>query len=341
MELRSLSLHTLHDLYRPCLSRDFPPDELMPWDWMEALVLSGRQESLGFYEGERLAAYAILITESAQAPYLLLNYFAVEPDRRGQGTGSECLRLMRESLAGTGRTILFEVETPKSAANPQEAALRRRRIDFYLRGGAVATGVDSWLFGVDYHIMLLPAPDQRQLPDDSQTAAAMDRLYHAVIPQGPQVNFTFSEVCRVIVPGGQEAGQFSRELGRALTYLNRSRKKFMGEKLREQGFTGAMYMILLHVDRNPGASQDSIATHMYLDKCTVARRTKKLEELGYLYRETDPEDRRQNQLYLTDKGRALAPTIRGYLRQWGETVTGGMTDEEKSTLLALLTKMTA
>ena len=46
-------------------------------------------------------------------------------------------------------------------------------------------------------------------------------------------------------------------------------------------------MILLHVDRHPGASQDSIANHMYIDKCNVARRTKKLEELGYIRRETD------------------------------------------------------
>ena len=66
---------------------------------------------------------------------------------------------------------------------------------------------------------------------------------------------------------------FTRELGRAVTCLHRSRSKFMGERLREHGFSGAMYMILLHVDRHPGASQDSIANHMYIDKCNVARRT--------------------------------------------------------------------
>ena len=110
---------------------------------------------------------------------------------------------------------------------------------------------------------------------------------------------------------------FTRELGRAVTCLHRSRSKFMGERLREHGFSGAMYMILLHVDRHPGASQDSIANHMYIDKCNVARRTKKLEELGYIRRETDQADRRQNNLYLTDKGRELVPVIKTYLSQWG------------------------
>ena len=114
---------------------------------------------------------------------------------------------------------------------------------------------------------------------------------------------------------------FTRELGRAVTCLHRSRSKFMGERLREHGFSGAMYMILLHVDRHPGASQDSIANHMYIDKCNVARRTKKLEELGYIRRETDQADRRQNNLYLTDKGRELVPVIKTYLSQWGQGMT--------------------
>ena len=133
---------------------------------------------------------------------------------------------------------------------------------------------------------------------------------------------------------------FIREFGRAITFLQRSRSKFMGERLRDYGFSGAMYMILLHVDRHPGASQDSIANHMYLNKCNVARHTKKLEALGYLRRETDRADRRQNNLYLTPEGTALAPLIRTYLGQWGAEVTASLEGAEKETLLALLTKMT-
>ena len=133
---------------------------------------------------------------------------------------------------------------------------------------------------------------------------------------------------------------FTRELGRAVTCLHRSRSKFMGERLREHGFSGAMYMILLPVDRHPGASQDSIANHMYIDKCNVARRTKKLEELGYIRRETDQADRRQNNLYLTEKGRELVPVIKTYLSQWGQGMTESLSEKEKDTLITLLTKMT-
>ena len=133
---------------------------------------------------------------------------------------------------------------------------------------------------------------------------------------------------------------FSRELGRAITFLSRGRKRFMAERLRELGFSGAMYLILLHLEHHPGATQDSIANHLFIDKCNVARRTKKLEALGYLYRETNQNDRRQNNLYLTEKGRELVPIIRSYMGQWGREITAGLTDEERATLIGLLTKMT-
>jgi DNA-binding MarR family transcriptional regulator/GNAT superfamily N-acetyltransferase len=342
MTLRSLSIDDTKAMYQPCFARDFPPDELMPWAWMKRLIKSNRQEAVGFYDGEALAAYAVFITEQG-VPAALLNYFAVEPDRRGQGTGSECLGLLRQALAAAGASLLFEVESPECAATPEDRTLRQRRVSFYRRCGAVDTGVDSVLFGVDYHIMLLPpAEEAAPVVDSEEIAAALEKLYRSAIPQGPEAEFTFEQVCQVrLRPESQEPGRFSRELGRALTFLFRGRKKFMGESLKEYDFTGAMHMILLHVDRHPGASQDSIANHMYLDKCTVARRTKRLEELGCLYRETDPLDRRQNKLYLTEKGRELAPVIRDYLAQWGNQTAASLTPEEKQELLRLLAKMTS
>ena len=98
-------------------------------------------------------------------------------------------------------------------------------------------------------------------------------------------------------------------------------------------------MILLHIARHPGTTQDAIVSHMYIDKCNVARRTKKLEELGYIRRETGKVDRRQNNLYLTEEGEKLVPVIRGYLREWAKTITRDLSDEEHILLLGLLDRM--
>ncbi len=329
MYLRTLSIEEMGSLYTPCLKRDFPPDELMPWKLMEPLIRKGFQHSVGFFDSEGLAAYALFITDGGDSPRTaLLNYFAVEPQRRGSGIGTECLRLMREALRGRGCRIIFEVEDPEAAPDPDYA---RRRIDFYKRGGARSTGVGSTLFGVEYLIMVLESEDTESAIADRELAAELDALYHITVA----AKFKFEEVCRVKL---RESSSFSRDLGRTLTFLMRSRKRFMGEKLREYGLSGGMYMILLHVDRHPGSSQDAVSGHLYLDKCSVARKVKKLEELGYLYRETDQSDRRQNKLYLTESGQGLTPTIRKYLGQWGNEVTAPLTGVEKETLITLLMK---
>lgn len=125
----------------------------------------------------------------------------------------------------------------------------------------------------------------------------------------------------------ERLADFPRDLSRSFTYLHRQRKKYMDDRLRGYGFVGGMPMILLYINRHPGTTQDAIVSHMYIDKCTVARRTKRLEELGYISRETGKEDRRENNLYVTESGEKLVPVIRD------------LSDEERILLITLLDRL--
>lgn len=199
MELKILDLPALRDIYIPCLKRDFPPDELMPLNYMEELTQEGMQFTLGFYRDEELAAYAVFIQNGRGSA--LLNYYAVQPQLRGQGVGTECLGMLRQAADRMGvRWIVFEVEAPEEAESSQEAETRRRRVDFYLRGGARPTGVHSLLFGVHYRIMLLPAASLGEapaLPEDGQVHRELEALYRAIISERPTPEFRFQDVCRV------------------------------------------------------------------------------------------------------------------------------------------------
>ena len=75
----------------------------------------------------------------------------------------------------------------------------------------------------------------------------------------------------------ERLADFPRDLSRSFTYLHRQRKKYMDDRLRGYGFVGGMPMILLYINRHPGTTQDAIVSHMYIDKCTVARRTNALK----------------------------------------------------------------
>ena len=132
---------------------------------------------------------------------------------------------------------------------------------------------------------------------------------------------------------------YPRKLSRFTTFLYRHKTKFMNEKLKDYELQGLMFMMVNYVHHHPGTSQDAIACHMNVDKCTIARRTNRLEELGYLTRKTDSNDRRQNNCYLTEKGEELVPIIKNNLALWNALVTDDLTDDEKVTLITLLDKV--
>lgn len=58
--LRELGLDGLHHIYHEHLSHAFPRMERKPLSAMEKLMAAGRYEALGLYDGEELAAYALL-----------------------------------------------------------------------------------------------------------------------------------------------------------------------------------------------------------------------------------------------------------------------------------------
>lgn len=70
--------------------------------------------------------------------------------------------------------------------------------------------------------------------------------------------------------------EFSRDLGRAITHINRIRKRYMAGRLSEYGLGGALYMYMLAIGGNEGASQDFLVCRFCADKGNVARAVKKL-----------------------------------------------------------------
>lgn len=133
--------------------------------------------------------------------------------------------------------------------------------------------------------------------------------------------------------------EFSHEFGRLITRITRRRKRFMTARLADRGLGGALYHYLMAIKRNPGASQDFLASYFCADKGNVARSVKKLEEEGYLRREPDQTDRRQNCIYLTEEGEEALTEVYAHLRDWNKLLTAGFTDEELTIAHELISRM--
>ncbi|HAA26036.1 MAG TPA: hypothetical protein DCE11_07970 [Ruminiclostridium sp.] len=136
-----------------------------------------------------------------------------------------------------------------------------------------------------------------------------------------------------------EKQDFARNIVRYISRLERQRRHFLDEHLRSYKLHGTMFLIILFLDRNPGASQDNLCEYLLIDKSGVARKCSRLENLGYIKREQYPGDKRQNSLFLTESGKKLLPVIRELLSNWREIVTKDMNENDQKELIRLLELM--
>jgi|YNPNPStandDraft_1061719.scaffolds.fasta_scaffold05100_2 GNAT superfamily N-acetyltransferase len=131
-------------------------------------------------EGEEAIGLA-LSSYLARSNLLHLKYLAVATARRGRGVGSLLLRAqiaageaIAQALGRPGcRGVLLEVEIPDGPPPGADRELRRRRIAFYRRHGALSTGIPfprpdrAPPEQPDWEIMLLPGSAWRAALDGS------------------------------------------------------------------------------------------------------------------------------------------------------------------------------
>lgn len=152
--IRQMEVDELIDFYSR-IEEDFPPSEHAPY-WVFYQQIQGDiQEGLVFGEGTRDLAYSVCAANNANG-YVLISLLAVFPEFRAQGIGSAFLKALSVMYARK-QAILVEVERPVLAKTAQELDQRRRRIDFYEKGGFyLIKGIDYSIWDVPMHLMALP-----------------------------------------------------------------------------------------------------------------------------------------------------------------------------------------
>ena len=75
------------------------------------------------------------------------------------------------------------------------------------------------------------------------------------------------------------------------------------------------------------------------DRGTATRAVQKLEELGYIRRVGDPNDRRVVRLYVTEKARPVIEATLAARQRWNDILTRGMTSKQREAAKTLLVAM--
>ena len=173
--VRKLYREEIVQVYQAYMKKDFPPDELKPLSHIVRSMDAVYGFSLGMYEGETLAGYAVFIL-CEETRCALLDYFAILKDRRGGGLGHRAFSLFEtyfmENLPEVDG-IYIESERISAAKNEEQRLTRERRIAFYLSCGCEMTALRSVLFGVDYSVLYRPVGERGQ----EASLTALDTLY--------------------------------------------------------------------------------------------------------------------------------------------------------------------
>lgn len=173
--VKRLEKDGLTEIYNTYMKQDFPQSELKPLSHILRSAEAGFGFSLGIYEKEELAGYAVFIL-CEETKCALLDYFAILKDKRGSGLGHRAFSLVetyfKENLP-TVEGMYIESERISAAEDETQRRIRQRRIAFYLSCGCEMTAFRSVLFGVDYSVLY------RRFGTGGQagTLAALDALY--------------------------------------------------------------------------------------------------------------------------------------------------------------------
>jgi DNA-binding MarR family transcriptional regulator len=107
--------------------------------------------------------------------------------------------------------------------------------------------------------------------------------------------------------------------------ISLNQQKYMKTKFSKLDL-GHDVRYIMYIYDNPNCSQDDLVNMFGQSKGNIAKILRKLEDKGFIERQTNPENRRKYMLNTTDKGHELVPKFRKISKEWEMEV--GITDED-------------
>ncbi|MFA4932268.1 MAG: MarR family transcriptional regulator [Caldisericia bacterium] len=105
---------------------------------------------------------------------------------------------------------------------------------------------------------------------------------------------------------------------------------------RVGGLTKSQLSLLLSLSEHPGCRVQDTAQRLDLTAPTISIGVRRLERMGLVLRDADPDDQRAVCLYLSPQGRRIASKARSLRAAKLETMLSALTVDEQESLLAML-----
>jgi DNA-binding MarR family transcriptional regulator len=126
-----------------------------------------------------------------------------------------------------------------------------------------------------------------------------------------------------------------------LSRANARAHNILRQALEAEGVRGYHFRLLAALEQYGPGSQADLGRHTGIDRSDVVATLDDLVSLGFAQRAADPADRRRNVVTLTQAGSAALERLDEVLSQVQDDVLRPLTRTERTTLVHLLTKLSA
>ena len=109
-------------------------------------------------------------------------------------------------------------------------------------------------------------------------------------------------------------------VGKLISMIARAHTIYINHHLEEFGINSTQLHLLFEISHQENLNQEKIASRCSINKGAVARSIRKLEEKGLVKRQIDENNRRQNKVSLTSKGKETLEKSYEILNNWENEV---------------------
>lgn len=103
--------------------------------------------------------------------------------------------------------------------------------------------------------------------------------------------------------------------------------------------TKEQMVVLKKLHEKDGLNQNELAFLTYRDKSSLARLLSKMEKKEYIIRRQDAEDKRVNNIFLTEQGKIIFSKTRPVVQKVIDRMENGVLASEKNQIISILKKV--
>ncbi len=134
-----------------------------------------------------------------------------------------------------------------------------------------------------------------------------------------------------------------QSIGYLVGRLSRAIIKRLSKKFQDAGIDVSyeQWSILVHLYRQDGQTQQSLARTVVKDKAAITRLLNGLEKKNIVLRIPDRNDKRSNLVYLTNKAKELKPHLVGFVEEMLDEAGQGIDPDEMTRCRATINSIFA